>query len=449
MAITTELTKESDSSVKLNISVEAEDVNKAFENAYKDLIKKVKIKGFRPGKAPIGIIRKRYGSAVSADVLNDLINDSFCEATKEKQIRPVNSGSLDGDIKPIEEGKSYSFCVKVDVYPEVELPEYHGVSAIKNTYKVTDKDLENELIKLQKRFATLEDVKNGAVEKNSFVQIKYDVVMDKEKVDKLSGRNFNYDQESGSSYPDLKNSLIGKKKGETITVKSKMPENFPDKEMSSKNVEFVVDIEKIQKLILPDLNDEFVQKISSYKVIDEFKEILKNNMIEEANQKESIDVQNEIMQHLIKKTKMDIPKSMIESEIDVMIQTFTNNLGYARSTMEQYLESTGKTEAELRDSFTDAAENQVKSMIILSEIEDKENIKATNEEIDREIQIIAEKYNQPPDQTRKILEEGKRMSGIRYDIRKNKTLNFLEKEAKIKSGKTLNFSDIEKNRQQH
>jgi len=442
--ISAEVTKQEKSSLKLDISIDAAEVDKAFDEYYKELVKKVKVKGFRPGKVPVGILRMKYGESISQDVLENLLNTSFRQIIQEKDLHPINSGSLAGELPALKEGENFAFSIEVDVYPEFELPEYKGLSITKNTYEVKDKDVDSEIQKMTERFAKMEDESDETpAGKDSVILFDFDLVFDGEIDEKMHRDGYSYDQGNPPAWPNLKKSLIGKKAGESLETKGSYPKEFPDKDRAGKDCMFKIDIKKIQKRELPEINDEFVQKISQDKTVADFKASMRTQMEEHAKHRESKNAQSDLIDQLMKKTTIDIPESMVKSETDAQIAQLNNTLMYSNMSYDQYLQETGKTDEQIREEFREPAVKQVTSLLILNEISKKEDVKTEGSEIDEEVEQLAKRYGQKFEDTKKNLAEHGELDNIAFGIRRRKTLEFLENEAKVKQGKTLSYTEID------
>lgn len=442
MAISTEITKQPKSSIEIKVSVDAAEVDQTFSKTYQEVAPKIRVNGFRPGKAPISVIKMKYGSSIKAEVLDKLIQQGFQAAVEEHDLKPISKGELSGELPELEEGAPFNFAVKIDVFPEIELPEYKGIAISRNKYEVKEKDVTAELKNLQERFSKLEDVEDGQVQKDNYAQIDYTVEVDGEQLDQYQRENYLWDQAAGASFPNLKKELIGKKAGDTVVVESSFPKDFADEEMAGKAAVFHVTVNKVQVREIPAIDDEFVKKISQAETVDDFKKQLRENMEEHAKNRESREAQTELMTFLGKETKVDVPESMIESEIDSMAAEFRNTLQYSRTTMEEYLETAGKTEAEMREDFRESAEQQVITMLALNEIGKQEEIEATEEDIDSEVEMIARRYGQPGEMIRGYLEQNGQLESIIHGIKRRKTLELLEELANIKTAKTIPISEV-------
>lgn len=441
MAISAEVTKKPHSSVQLDINIDAEDVKQAFDTVYRQLLKKVRVKGFRPGKAPVGIIRMKYGESVAQDVLQDLLNKAFRSVIQEKQLHPVGGGSIIGELPKLDEEKAYAFSMAVDVYPEVDLPEYKGLSVTRHPYKITDKDVDAEVEKFRERFARLED-KQGAAGPEDIVVLNYTVEQDGETLEKYSREHYSFDVNSGLSYPPLAKELVGKQAGDSFEVNKDFPADFPEKIRAGKPALFKVNVEEVQTRVLPEVTDEFVARVSPHKTVDEFRSSLREYMEHNAREQESRQVQNDLLDQILKKTRMEVPLSMVESELDTVINNLKHTLLYSRIDFQDYLKQVGKSEASVRDEFRAAAEKQVQRLLILNEIGKAEEIEATDSEVNDEINKLATQYRQSFEDTKQYFTEKGELDSIAYGIRKHKTLDFLENNAKIKDGKAKPFAEL-------
>lgn len=442
MAISTEITKQPKSSIEIKVQVDAAEVDQTFSKTYQEIAPKIRVNGFRPGKAPISVIKMKYGSSIKAEVLDKLIQAGFQAALEEHDLHPVSKGELAGELPELEEGTAFHFAIKIDVFPEITLPEYKGIAVSRNKYEVKDKDVEAELKNLQDRFSKLEEVADGQVKKDNYALVNYTVEVDGEVLDSYNRENYLWDQAAGASFPDFKKELIGKKAGDSVTVNSSFPKDFADETLAGKSAKFSVDIIKVQERIIPEIDEEFVKKIAQAESVEDFKKQLRENMEEHAKNRESREAQTEIMTFLGKETKVDIPDSMVESEIDSMVAEFRNTLQYSRTTLDEYLENAGKSEAELREDFRESAVQQVITMLALNEIGKKEEIEAGEDDINGEVEMIARRYGQPGEMLRGYLEQNGQLESIIHGIKRRKTLELLEEMANIKTAKTISISEI-------
>lgn len=442
MSITAEMHKQPKSSVKLEIAIGNEEVRAAFDKAYREVAAKAHIKGFRPGKAPVGIIRMKFGHAISHEVVEKLVQEAYGKAIEQHSLQPVGKGTVTSEIPELGEGDSLSLTMEVDVYPEFTLPEYKGLTVSKNSYEVKDSDVEAELARLAERFTRFEDKGEGMLEAEDLAVVDYEVLLDGTSVEKLARTRFSYDLKTGASFPDFQDGLRGKTTGDNFEIPGKVPEGFPDKDLAGKDVIFKGSIGKMQKRVPPVLDDEFAAKISDKKTMAEFRTMLLENMQERARHHESEDVQNKLLESLVGKTSVELPQALVEMQLEGMFEDFARTLAQTRMSLDEYLEKTGKTVEKMREDFLPAAEKAAVSYLVIREVAKAEGVKAEDKDIDEALDSYARYYGHDRDALRKHFIESGEIDSLVWRIVRRKTMEVLEKAASITIEKTLPFSDI-------
>ncbi len=443
MAVKTDISKdEKSSSCKITFTIEATDVEKQFKKTLEEIKLKAHIKGFRAGKAPVGIIKMKYGESIKIEVAEKLISQAYKELLDKDEIKPVSQGQLDGDFTEIVEGEDFVFAMKVDIFPEFQLGSYTDLSITKDSSTLTKKDVDNHIEENRKKYTSMEDVKAGVVESDSIVGISYEIEIDGVIEEKFAKRKFSYDQRTGSAFPNLKDNLIGKKIGDDVDVAATIPADFQVESLAGKDVIYKVKIETIQKEVLPKLDDEFAKSISAFKTIEEYKQKIEKDMekhIEDILKEQAHDA---LLKALIKQNEINLPTEMINIEKSSLYKSFEGDITRYGINMEQYIKSMGKTEENIKDDFNDTAIYNIKRALILKKIVDNEGFKVEDKEIDEEIEKMAKVYNYSIDEMKKQLEKSNYISEIKYNLKNIKALEFLEENAKIKKGKKLNYEEL-------
>ncbi len=442
MSITAEMHKQPKSSVRLDIAIGNEEVRAAFDKAYREVAAKAHIKGFRPGKAPVGIIRMKFGHAISHEVLEKLVQEAYSQAIKEHALQPVGQGRVTSEIPELGESDSLNLTMEVDVYPEFTVPEYKGIAVSKKSYEVTDADVDAELGRLSERFTRFEDKADGTLESEDLAVVDYQVSLDGTPVEKLSREKYSYDLKTGASFPDFQDGLRGKKTGDSFEIPGKIPEAFPDKEIAGKDVIFKGSITKMQKRVAPVLDDEFAAKISDKKTMAEFRAMLLENMKDHARHHESEEVQNTILEQLVAKTSVELPEALVEMQLEGMFEEFAKTLAQTRMSLDEYLEKTGKTVEKMREDFLPSAEKAAVTYLLVREIAKTENVKAEDADIDEALDSYARYYGHDRDALRKHFIENGEIDSLVWRIVRRKTMDVLEKAATVSIEKTVPFSEI-------
>ena len=419
---------ENKNEVKLTFNIEAEKFEEAMKKVYVKTAKYFNIPGFRKGKAPMQLVERQYGSAIFyEDAFNELVPDIYDEAIKENKIEAVSRPNI--DIVQMEKGKELIFTATVETKPEVELGKYKGIEIKKIEYNTTDKDIEHELGHMAERNSRLVSIEDRPVEKGDITTI--DFVGSIDGVEFEGGKAENHELEIGSNtfIPGFEDQIIGMKIDEEKDIKVKFPEDYFSKDLAGKDAIFKVTLHEIKKKELPKIDDEFAKDVSEFDTLDELKNSIKEKLDTENTEKAKYETEEEAIKVVCDNTKLDIPNGMIELEIDNMVKDMENRLSYQGLNLNQYLQIMGKTETEIRDSFKEQAEKNIKSRLVLEAIVKAEKIKVTPEEVSDKIKKMAKQYGRKEDE---LLANEQLKEYIEGNLKTEKAIDFIVKNAKKK-----------------
>ena len=419
---------ENKNEVKLTFNIEAEKFEEAMKKVYAKTAKYFNIPGFRKGKAPMQLVERQYGSAIFyEDAFNELVPDIYDEAIKENKIEAVSRPNI--DIVQMEKGKELIFTATVETKPEVELGKYKGIEIKKIEYNTTDKDIEHELGHMAERNSRLVSIEDRPVEKGDITTI--DFVGSIDGVEFEGGKAENHELEIGSNtfIPGFEDQIIGMKIDEEKDIKVKFPEDYFSKDLAGKDAIFKVTLHEIKKKELPKIDDEFAKDVSEFDTLDELKNSIKEKLDTENTEKAKYETEEEAIKVVCDNTKLDIPNGMIELEIDNMVKDMENRLSYQGLNLNQYLQIMGKTETEIRDSFKDQAEKNIKSRLVLEAIVKAEKIEVTPEEVSDKIKEMAKQYGRKEDE---LLANEQLKEYIEGNLKTEKAIDFIVKNAKKK-----------------
>ena len=419
---------ENKNEVKLTFNIEAEKFEEAMKKVYVKTAKYFNIPGFRKGKAPMQLVERQYGSAIFyEDAFNELVPDIYDEAIKENKIEAVSKPNI--DIVQMEKGKELIFTAVVETKPEVELGKYKGIEIKKIEYNTTDKDIEHELGHMAERNSRLVSIEDRPVEKGDITTI--DFVGSIDGVEFEGGKAENHELEIGSNtfIPGFEDQIIGMKIDEEKDIKVKFPEDYFSKDLAGKDAIFKVTLHEIKKKELPKIDDEFAKDVSEFDTLDELKNSIKEKLDTENTEKAKYETEEEAIKVVCDNTKLDIPNGMIELEIDNMVKDMENRLSYQGLNLNQYLQIMGKTETEIRDSFKEQAEKNIKSRLVLEAIVKAEKIKVTPEEVSDKIKEMAKQYGRKEDE---LLANEQLKEYIEGNLKTEKAIEFIVKNAKKK-----------------
>ena len=412
----------------LTVEVDAEKVNEGLDEAFKKVVKKVQIPGFRKGKIPRSLFEKRFGvESLYADALDILLPEAYAKAVEETGIEPVDRPEI--DIEQMEKGKSLIFTAKVTVKPEVTLGQYKGLEVEKLDDTVTDEDVEQELKRLQERHAELVVKEEGTVENGDTVVIDFEGFVDGEAFEGGKAENYSLVIGSGTFIPGFEEQLIGMAAGEEKDIEVTFPEEYHAEQLAGKPAVFKIKLHEIKTKQLPALDDEFAKDVDEeVETLDALKEKIKERLTKEKKEEAEAALRDAVVQKATENAQMDIPEVMIKNETDRMIREFEQRLQMQGLNLDLYYQFSGQDEAALREQMEEEAEKRVRVTLTLEAIVKAENIDVTEEEVEKELQEMANFYNLSVEKVKELLGT---VDGLKEDLKMRKAIDFLVENSKV------------------
>lgn len=412
----------------LTITVPAADFEAAVTKAFNKNKSKYNVPGFRKGKATRQMVEKHYGFGVFIeDAVDFAIDASYPEAAKESGLDIVSRPEI--SIESINKGEDFIYKASVAVKPELTLGEYKNLEVEKVSAEVTDEDVEAELKSQQERNSRLVSVER-AVEDGDHTVIDFDGSVDGVHFEGGKGEDYPLIIGSHSFIEGFEEQLIGHNLNETFDINVTFPENYHSKDLAGKPAVFSVTIKDIKKKELPEINDEFAAEISEFDTLEEYKKDLKEKLV--LSKAESARVQNEnaVLIKAVDNATVEIPLPMLNLQIDNMVNDYARRMQAQGLPLDQYMEFTGMTMDALREQMKTNAERSIKTRLTLEKVAEVEKIEATEEDMDKELQKIADQYKMELDKIKEIFGEAERKQ-MASDIKVQKALNFLVSNAKL------------------
>lgn len=412
----------------LTITVPAADFEAAVTKAFNKNKSKYNVPGFRKGKATRQMVEKHYGFGVFIeDAVDFAIDASYPEAAKESGLDIVSRPEI--SIESINKGEDFIYKASVAVKPELTLGEYKNLEVEKVSAEVTDEDVEAELKSEQERNSRLVSVER-AVEDGDHTVIDFDGSVDGVHFEGGKGEDYPLIIGSHSFIEGFEEQLIGHNLNETFDINVTFPENYHSKDLAGKPAVFSVTIKDIKKKELPEINDEFAAEISEFDTLEEYKKDLKEKLV--LSKAESARVQNEnaVLIKAVDNATVEIPLPMLNLQIDNMVNDYARRMQAQGLPLDQYMEFTGMTMDALREQMKPNAERSIKTRLTLEKVAEVEKIEATEEDMDKELQKIADQYKMELDKIKEIFGEAERKQ-MASDIKVQKALNFLVSNAKL------------------
>ncbi|HET8890250.1 MAG TPA: trigger factor [Candidatus Angelobacter sp.] len=445
-----------DPACKREISVEipADVVARQQEALVQQYSKQARIPGFRKGKVPASMVRNRFSSEITSDVVEHLVPQYFREAVIKGGFRPVSQPHIYGlEFTP---GEPIKFKAAFEVLPEFELGDYKAIRVEKPEIAVTEEQIDAELAKVQERQASFDPVNDDrGAENGEFVQVSFEArpkgladdepeaaeaepktaeaadakdtategTEQKDAAQPVQMEEVLVEIGGANTIPEFTEHLSGAKAGEERSFEVSYPEDFYDKRLAGMTFDYKVKVNAIKKKALPELNDDFAKELSpDFQTLDDLRQRFRENMEAELKHKAEHDAKDKLIEELIAKHDFPVPRSMVEHQIDLRLERGLRALAaQGMKTEDMRRMDFGR----LRAGQEEFAKKEVKSSVLLAKIAIKENIQVSDEELEREIEAMAAQMQQPVEQVKKRLTEDNAVERLRDRMRSEKALNLL------------------------
>lgn len=424
------LEKKENNKATFTIEIGEDKFEKAIQKSYLKNRNRFNIPGFRKGKAPRKIIEMNYGEEIFyEEALNIILPEAYESAIDELELEPVEQPQV--DIEELEKGKPVVFKIEVTVKPEVKLGEYKSIEVEKVEYNVKDEDVEKELNSIQEMNARLIDASDREIKDGDILNIDFEGYIDEEKFEGGTAENQQLEIGSNKFIPGFEEQLIGKKKGEEVEVKVNFPEDYFEESLKGKEAIFKVTINEIKEKELPELDDEFAKDVSEFDTLDEFKESIKEKLEKDMKNKEKVEQEGKVIDKVVEVSEVDIPEVMVDNQIQNEMGQLDYSLRMQGLSIDQYFELTNTDIEDFKEQIKSEAEKRVKTELVLEEIAKVEKIEVENEDIDKELEKMAEQYQ--TEDVEKFKEDMKKgdLEYIKTGIIRDKTIELLMANAKF------------------
>jgi trigger factor len=390
MQVTTK--KLSDTKVQLVLTADAEQLTTIKEETLRHLAHEVRLPGFRQGKAPLGLVEKNVNPAsFQTEFLDRAINALYVAALQDKDLRPV--AQPDVKIQKFVPFETLEVEVTVEVIGEIKLPDYKKIKLARKAVKVTAKDVTDVLDQLKTREAEKKDVtrasKNGD---QTFIDFLGVDAKTKEPISGADGKDYPLLLGSNTFIPGFEENVIGMKADEEKTFTLTFPKDYGVKALQNRKVSFTVNVKKVQEVVEPKLDDAFAAKVGPFKTVDDLKADIKKQLQSEKDYQTEREYTDELLTKITKESKVSIPESLVEEQLERLVSEQKQNLIYRGMTWKEFLESQELTEEKYREQLRPDAELRVKAGLVLGEIADAEKIEITPEELEIRIQLLKGQY---------------------------------------------------------
>jgi trigger factor len=408
----------------LTIEVEVERVTIALDQAFKKVSAKVNVPGFRKGKVPRSIFEAKFGvESLYQDALDLILPEVYVEAVEQTGISPVDRPKI--DIDQFAKGQLLKFKAEVIVKPEVALGKYKGLEVQESSPSISAEEIDQELLRLQQRHAELIVIDDSPAMIGDVTTIDFEGFVDGIAFE--GGKSDNYALELGSNsfIPGFEDQIVGMTAHEQKDIHVTFPESYQNEELQGKAAVFKVVVHAIKRKNLPELDDEFAKDISEFDTLAEYKQDIQEKLLAKKNNDLSATIENSLVDQVSAQAEVEIPLAMVNAEIEVMYKDFDRRLRSQGMNLELYFNFSGQDEDALKEQMRGDAEKRVRNQLVLEAVAIQENLTASDEEVQKELEKLALNYQRDVEEIRSIFTANGNLDGLKSDIVIKKTIDFM------------------------
>jgi trigger factor len=420
-----ELIDVSECKKNLDIEIPQEVVDAEIAHIANDFAKKARVPGFRPGKAPVAVVKTRYREEIISEMMQHLLPKYFGDAVDERKLEIVKAPQFES--VDYASGKPLRFKAVFEVYPNLNITNYTDVPVEQVSTAVQESEVDESLKRLQEDMAELAPVvEDRPIQQGDFAEISFtgtiagdDQPINAEKaVAEIGGKN---------TLKEFTDNLLGMKVGDEKTFTVSYRPDYPEKRLAGKTAEYNVKVETVKHKEVPEVNDEFAQRFGDYKTVDDLRKKIREDIEKHKSEGAQEQMREKILEWLEDNNEFEIPESLVERQLQVRVQRLVRDLARQGINPQRLDVDWGK----IREDQQKQAERDVKGSLILDYISNKENIRVTDDDIEAEIEKIAAETQRPKDKVREVLGKDSGLDRLAEQIRNKKTLDFLQGRAHI------------------
>lgn len=409
---------------KVTVTLPAETVQAKLKEAYDKVQKEVRLKGFRRGKVPRSIVVKQFKAQVEGETSEKLVQDNYFTAIEKEGVDPI----VHPEIKSVNynEDGSFTFVAEVDIRPQFTLADYKGVEVEKPEIKVTDEEVQLELLERQKNMAALRSVSDRPVQVGDLVVVEFQGFHEGQEMPQVKNDNMTIDVGSGEMDPGFEAMLVGKNKGDNGSHEIEFPDAHPNPMLKGKKIEFRIVVKDIKERVLADLDDEFAKDVDEkFTTLEELKTSIREKIMAKRQERAEGAVIDKIMQKLLDANDFEVPTRLVAFEVEQMIKQTQEQL--EKNGMS--LEAAGLSREKLVEQNAEIARKRVRGDFILKKIAEVEEIKLADEDLERGFKRIGDQYNMPVAKVKEFFQNRDDLLPLMSELLNEKILAFLKEHA--------------------
>ena len=406
---------------KMTVVVPAEEVDKKVDRAYSTLQKSVRLRGFRPGKAPLSILQRYFKTQVEEDVVSTLVQDSYLKALDEYKMTPVSAPIIEKGV--LERGKDFSYNASFEIKPTIVVQGYTGLTLEKEKVQVTEAEIEEQLKKLQNTHATLKTVEGRSTQPGDCVVIDYEGTVEGRPLSANPIKDHLLEIASDSFLPGFSENLIGLRPGEKKSFTLQIPEDSERVDLAGKQIDFAVVVKEIKEKIVPPLDDEFARDLGAYQDLADLKQKIRESLLTFKEQQSENRLKDRIVTLLMEKNPFEVPPSLVEQQLQSMLSNTRQRLAAQGVNVENFSQSAEK----LSELYREPAEKQVRAALLLEAVAEAEQLTVTEQDLERKYEEIARTINRDLVSVKQNIDK----KNLTAQLRDEKALAFIISQATI------------------
>jgi len=405
---------------RMTIEVPAEEVESQVRSRLQEAAKTFNMKGFRKGKVPVKVIKNRFGEGVRQEVVGEVISQSWVEAVTKENVKPAGQPSI--EPKNLEEGQNLEFIATFEVYPEIELKDFSAVTIEKKQAEILDTDIDKMIETLREQRKTYKEVDRKSQEGDQ-VNVDFVGTLDGEKFDGGEAKGTNLILGSKRMIPGFEEGLVGVSSGDNLTLPLTFPEDYQNKELAGKKVEFAITVNNVSEPTLPELDDEF---FASFDVaeggLEAFRTEVRANMTRELKNANRNNIKNQVIEGLLEIHDVDPPKALVANEINGLRHQAMQQFGGGKNIDPSMLPD---------DLFAEQAKRRVILSLVMSEIVSKNDLKPDADTVRGLIEEMAESYEKPEDVIKWYYSDKEQLANIEAMALEDAVIDMVIDKAKV------------------
>lgn len=446
MKVTNEITKLENSAVKLTVTIGKKDVATEYNASVAKYAKNLQIPGFRKGKVPVSVLERKYGDALKADAAAELIEKALGEVfeTIDEKPLPYTQPSME-EVPVLDVTKDLTFSVTYDIFPTVKIESLDGITIKEPVVEVGEAELKQELEQIRERNAMVVDKKDDeAAAKDDIATVNYcELADDGTEIEGSQRQDFVFTIGSGQNIFKFDDDIIGMKKNETKEITKTYDKDFEDKDLAGTTKKIKVSLTALKVRNLPDLDDELAQDVNEkYNTLEDMKADILKNMEAIRDRRVTEIKSNELLEKLVEKYNFDLPKSMIQAELEHRWRMMAQQFGTTTEQLDKLVASSGQSKETMLTEWTGDAEKMLKARIVVESLLKDRNITVTPEEIEQEMESIAEKSGVSVEEVKKHYADPRSKEYLIDDTKEQKLYKELFAQVKVAKGDKMVFADL-------